>query len=156
MMKNLLFLLFLYSCNSQERETEIERKVKQINSTIAERSKQNGSFIMQDALATYSWIDWKGEKRRQILYDSAFQLFQIFDWYKNDTREEHYAAYFIHDKVALITVISKVGKKSSGYATYHIENFSILRKDENGSEIDNLKVIIKNLNEDAAKLNTTA
>src|SRR5215203_496361 len=151
-MKKLFALLILYSCNSQEIQPGTEKKVTQINSSISERFKQNGSFIVQDAIASYTWIDWKGEKRRQILYDSVFQLCQIWDWYKRDSLEETYGSYFINNKVSLITVVGRAGKKASGYATYHIENSSILQKDENGREIDNLKFFIKNLNEDAAKL----
>ena len=153
-MKKLFVLVMLYSCNSQEKQQGTEKKVAEINSTISERSKQNGSFIVQDASATYSWIAWEGERRRQILYDSVFRMLQIWDWYKKDSLEEAYAAYFINNKVCLVTLVGRAGKKSSGYAIYHIENSSILRKDENGREIDNIKSMINNLNEDAAKLNS--
>jgi hypothetical protein len=151
-MKKIFILLILYSCGSAELSRERDKKISEINSTIFEKSKQNGSFIAQDASASYSWIEWIGERQRMILYDSAFQIFKIWDWYRRDSVEEAYTAYFINNKVSLVTVVGRRGKKSSGYATYHIENSSILRRDENGREIDNLKLIINYLNRDAAKL----
>ena len=67
------------------------------------------------------------------------------DWYKKDSLEETYVACFINKKVSLVSVTGKAGKKSSGYATYFIENLSIFRKDENGKKIHNLNSMIKNL-----------
>ena len=151
-MKKLFILMILTSCGSPESSREIDKKISGINSAIFEKSKQNGSFIAQDATASFSWLNWKGERQRMILYDSVFRIFQILDWYRADSVEEAYAAYFINNKVSLVTVVGRCGKKSLGYATYHIANSSILRKEENGREIDNLKFMIHNLNQDAAKL----
>lgn len=150
-MKTVLLLLLLYSCESATRRQETSKKVNFINSTILERSRQNPSSVKK---VDFSLLDHglTGHLvgKRQFIYDSTLQIYQIIDWYRRDSLEEVYGAYFINNQVSLVTLVYRNGKKASGYATYHVDGSTIIRKDESGKEIDTLELYIKRLNQDAA------